>query len=62
MKYKYGIIIIIIGFIITVFGAWAKILHLSFANTALTVGMFTKITGGIFLIIKIFKDKNPSLN
>ena len=62
MKYKHGIIVLIIGFLITIFGAWAKILHLSFASTALTIGMFTKIFGGILIIIKLIKDKNPTLN
>jgi gliding motility-associated protein GldL len=41
-------VIVCVGAAVVIFGAWAKILHLSFANQMLTVGLLTEAT--IFLI------------
>jgi gliding motility-associated protein GldL len=41
-------VIVCVGAAIVIFGAWAKILHLSFANTMLTVGLLTEAF--IFLV------------
>jgi gliding motility-associated protein GldL len=41
-------VIVCVGAAVVIFGAWAKILHLSFANQMLTIGLLTEAT--IFLI------------
>lgn len=41
-------IIVSLGAAVVIFGAWAKILHLSFADLMLTVGLLTE--AGIFLV------------
>jgi gliding motility-associated protein GldL len=41
-------IIVSVGAAVVIFGAWAKILHLSFADIMLTVGLLTE--AGIFLV------------
>ena len=41
-------IIVSLGAAVVIFGAWAKILHLSFADMMLTVGLLTE--AGIFLV------------
>ncbi|MFN8237371.1 MAG: gliding motility protein GldL [Chitinophagales bacterium] len=45
-----------IGASIVIMGAWAKILHLSFANTALTVGL---ITEAIIFAVSAFSPPEP---
>jgi hypothetical protein len=44
-KYKLFGFIAAFGILSTVFGAWAKILHLSFANLALTIGLLLQGIG-----------------
>lgn len=41
-------VIVCVGAAVVIFGAWAKLLHLSFANQMLTIGLLTEAT--IFLI------------
>lgn len=41
-------IIVSVGAAVVIFGAWAKILHLSFADLMLTIGLLTE--AGIFLV------------
>ena len=41
-------IIVSVGAAVVIFGAWAKILHLSFADMMLTIGLLTE--AGIFLV------------
>ena len=41
-------IIVSVGAAVVIFGAWAKILHLSFADIMLTIGLLTE--AGIFLV------------
>ncbi len=41
-------VFVCVGAAVVIFGAWAKILHLSFANQMLTVGLLTE--AAIFLI------------
>jgi uncharacterized membrane protein len=38
-QFKYPLLLFLIGVFITIFGSWAKILHLAFADGVLTVGM-----------------------
>jgi hypothetical protein len=66
MKYKFIIILFVIGVIITIFGALLKILHFEIGpltgNFILTIGMFTKIIAGVVFIFKMLNDKNDFLN
>lgn len=45
---NYVNVFVSVGAAVVIFGAWAKILHLSFANTMLTIGLLTEAV--IFLI------------
>ena len=45
---KFVNVFVCVGAAVVIFGAWAKILHLSFANAMLTVGLLTE--AAIFLI------------
>ncbi len=54
-QFKFPLILFLCGFLITIFGAWAKILHLSFAEMALTAGMFLQgaaVAYAIYILIK----------
>ncbi|WP_291119157.1 gliding motility protein GldL [Flavobacterium sp. UBA6135] len=67
MKYKYIIILFVIGVIITIFGALLKIIHFEIGpltgNLILTIGMFTKIIAGIIFIVKLLSNNgNDFLN
>ncbi len=49
--------VVSIGAAIVIFGAWAKILHKSFADFMLTVGLLTEAV--IFLIYAFYHPKDP---
>jgi len=55
-RYKHVIAILVLGFVIGFIGAWAKILHFSWANYVLTLSMIVKVFAGIILIIKLLTD------
>ena len=55
--FKYPLLIFFSGLLITIFGAWAKILHLSFADIVLTTGMLLKALGVIYAIYVLVKSK-----
>ncbi len=57
LKFKFPIILFLCGFFVTIFGAWAKILHLSFADMALTAGMLLQGTGVAYSIYILIKTK-----
>ncbi|MFN8282910.1 MAG: hypothetical protein U0U67_06825 [Chitinophagales bacterium] len=57
LRYKHIISVLVLGFVIGFFGAWAKIMHFSWANYPLTVSMMVKVIAGICLIIKLITDK-----
>ena len=75
---KFVNVFVCVGAAVVIFGAWAKILHLSFANQMLTIGLLTE--AAIFLIYaflpppgqemaalaealpKMGNSSNPSLN
>lgn len=44
-KYNFFGSITILGIVATLLGAWMKILHLSNAQTVLTIGMFAEAIG-----------------
>ncbi len=54
MKTKYTLLVIVIGFILTLIGALFKIMHFPYANLLLLVGMFCEIFGGILFLYKLF--------
>lgn len=56
-RYKHVIAILVLGFIIGFVGAWAKILHFSWANYVLTISIIIKVMAGVLLIIKLITDK-----
>ena len=45
-----------LGAAVVIFGAWAKILHLSFADTMLTIGLLTE--AAIFILYALIPDSN----
>ncbi len=54
-QFKFPLILFLIGALITIFGAWAKILHLAFADKALTAGMLLQgaaVINAIYLLLK----------
>lgn len=61
MKFKFSIAVFLVGFLITLLGAWLKITHMSVGplngNVSLTIGTIIQIVGVIFLIIQIVISK-----
>ena len=58
---KYVNIIVSVGAAVVIFGAWAKILHKSFADIMLTIGLLTE--AAIFLLyayLEIKKSEVPA--
>lgn len=53
---KYLNIFVSVGAAVVIFGAWSKILHLSFADTMLTVGLLTE--AAIFLVYAFIPPHN----
>jgi gliding motility-associated protein GldL len=53
-------IIVSVGAAVVIFGAWAKILHLGFADMMLTVGLLTE--AGIFLVYGYLATKGYGLS
>lgn len=68
MKTKHTLIILAIGFLILLFGAVLKIIHLEIGplngNNVLILGMFVEVIGGFLLIYKLItaKKSNDFLN
>lgn len=58
MKYKYIIIIFVIGMIATIIGALFKLMHWPNASTLLTFGLLSEALSGILLIIKLITNKD----
>jgi hypothetical protein len=55
--FKSPLILFLAGMLITIFGAWAKILHLSFADMALTAGMLLQGVGVAYSIYILIRTK-----
>ncbi len=68
MKYKYIIIVFVLGLMLDIIGALFKIIHFEIGpftgNVFLTIGAFIKLISIIMLLIKLFtnKDKQNFLN
>jgi len=56
-KFKFPLILFLAGLLITILGAWGKILHLSFADMALTAGMLLQGTGVAYSIYILIRTK-----
>ncbi len=54
-KYTIFALLTIVGIGCTAFGAWAKIIHLSFANSFLAIGLSLKAIGLSALAWFLFK-------
>lgn len=61
MKFKFSTAVFLVGFLITIIGAWLKITHMSVGplngNVSLTIGTIIQIVGVILLIIQIVISK-----
>ena len=56
-QYKLPLILFLCGLLITIIGAWAKILHYSFADIALTAGLLLQGLGVAYIIYILIKAK-----
>jgi len=64
MKYKHIISIAVVGILINLFGAWAKLTHQAYADATLLISFCIIILSGLLLIIKMLttKSKDSFLN
>ena len=54
-QFRIPLILFLCGTLMIIFGAWAKILHLSFADITLTAGMFLQgaaVAYAIYILIR----------
>lgn len=54
-QFKIPILLFLLGILVTIFGAWMKIMHMAFADGVLTAGMLVKGIGVILAIVQLFK-------
>lgn len=57
MKFKHVIVLFLIGMLVGIVGAWAKILHKPVANILITSGMLLQAIAVIIGLIKLLKIK-----
>jgi hypothetical protein len=55
--FQIPLIIFLCGVFITIFGAWAKITHLAFADATLTAGMLVQGAGVAYSIYILIRNK-----
>lgn len=55
--FRFPLILFLCGILVTIFGAWAKIQHLSFADIALTAGMLLQGAGVAYSVYMLIKTK-----
>jgi hypothetical protein len=53
-KYYFFGTIAVLGILITAFGAWAKITHQAYADTAMAIGRISRIIGLLALACLLF--------
>ncbi|MDF2189217.1 hypothetical protein [Paraflavitalea sp. CAU 1676] len=61
-KFRWPIVIFLVGLAVKLFGAWGKITHMAFADTALTIGFFTQMLAvfiTLFIIIGMLFTRTP---
>ncbi|HEX4956832.1 MAG TPA: hypothetical protein VFV46_01535 [Lacibacter sp.] len=55
-QFKIPILLFLLGILVTIFGAWMKIMHMSYADGALTAGMLVKGVGVVIAIVLLFRQ------
>lgn len=64
MKYKYTLILFVLGVIFTIIGVLFKIIHWEIGhltgNYTVTIGSFLEITAASLFIIKLFRNNNDT--
>lgn len=55
--FKYPLLLFLSGSLVTIFGAWTKILHMGFADILLTSGMILQAAGILFAMYVLVKSK-----
>ncbi len=55
--FKRPLLLFLCGLLITLFGSWAKILHMSFADVLLTAGMVIQAGGIIYAMYVLVRSK-----
>lgn len=54
-QFRIPLILFLCGVLVTIFGAWAKIIHISFADVVLTAGMLIQgaaVAYSIYILVK----------
>lgn len=54
-QFKIPILLFLLGILVTIFGAWMKIMHMAYADGLLTAGMLLKgisVVMAIYLLVK----------
>ncbi len=60
MKFKHVIFLFLVGMLVGIVGAWAKIMHKPFADVLITSGMLLQAIAVIIGLIKLLKIKGNS--
>jgi hypothetical protein len=56
-QFKIPILLFLLGFLVSIFGAWMKIMHMAYADGLLTAGMLLKGAGVVGAIVLLMKEK-----
>lgn len=56
-QFKTPILLFLVGILVSIFGAWTKIMHMSFADELLTAGMIVKGVGVVVAIYILLQQK-----
>ncbi len=54
-QFKIPILLFLLGILVSIFGAWMKIMHMAFADGILTAGMLLKAVSVIVSIIFLLR-------
>ncbi len=57
IKFKYGVVLLLIGYSIDFYGSLQKILHVPNSNLILTIATALKIVGMLIILVKIITNK-----
>lgn len=58
-QFKTPLILFLAGILITIFGAWMKIMHMAYADVSLTAAMLLKGAAVILAIVTLIRSKRP---
>jgi hypothetical protein len=56
-QFKIPVLLFLVGILVTIFGAWMKIMHMAYADGLLTAGMLVKGVGVVLAIVTLIKSK-----